>query len=185
MGCGWGFQLELKDERGVVSLSRFKLFKVLLPMEAMRCSLALRDAFVSRANLGIEVGGFEVDGGVESWPWPGRGDSAGGVLRLWLSLARTDRGAPRPMGFLVYLLSVETDVGRSSKDSNSVPSPKLRRFVGLVRVRFPDGEMVSVLVSPKLKRCPSERLERESRENVPVGLKRSLDPSELVRREDL
>lgn len=151
MGWGWGFQLELKEESGVVSLS---LFKFLLPIEAMRCSLALRDAFVSRANLGIEVGGFEVDGGVVSWPWPwlGRGDSAGGVLRLWLSLARTDRGAPRPMGFLVYLLSVETDVGRSSKDSSSVPSPKLRRFVGLVRVRFPDGEMVSVLVSPKLKR---------------------------------
>lgn len=139
MGCG--FQLELKEDRGVGS--RFLVF-----MEAMRCSLALRDALVSRANLGIEVEGFEVDGGVESWP----GDSTGGVLRLWLSFARTDRGAPRPIGVLVYLLSVETDVGRSSKDSNSVPSPKLRRLVGRVRVRLPDGEMVSVLLSPRLNR---------------------------------
>lgn len=169
---GWGFQFEFKEERGVVS--RVREF-----IEAIRCSRALRDALVSRANLGVGFSGLETEGGVD---WVG--DSIGGVIRLWLSRERTDRGAPRPAGFLVNLLSVDAEVGKSSNDSSSVPSPKLRRLVGLVRVRLVVDPVVSVPDSPKLSRRLSGREGRDSRENVLCGLRRSLELSEFVRREE-
>lgn len=169
---GWGFQFEFKEERGVVS--RVREF-----MEAIRCSRALREALVSRANLGVVFSGLETDGGVDRV-----GDSIGGVIRLWLSRERTDRGAPRPAGFFVNLLSVEAEVGRSSNDSSSVPSPKLRRLVGLVKVRFVVDPVVSVPESPRLNRRLSGREGRDSRENVPWGLRRSPELSELVRRDE-
>jgi hypothetical protein len=67
---GCAFQLELKEVNGLES----RLFEF---MEAMRCSLALRDALVSRANLGVESN-LEVEGGVEDCV----GESIGGVTRL-------------------------------------------------------------------------------------------------------
>lgn len=115
---------------------------------------------MSRANRGVDARGLEIEGGVEDKV----GDSPGGVMWLWLSLARTDRGAPRPAGFLVNLLSVETDVGKSSKDSNSVPSPKLRRRVGRVSVRLAVGLVLSVLLSSRLRRKDSGRFDRDNRE---------------------
>ena len=170
--AGWGFQFEVKEERGGVS--RVREFR-----EAIRCSRALREAFVSRAKLGVVFSGLETDGGVVRV-----GDSIGGVIRLWLSRERTDRGAPRPAGVFANLLSVEAEVGRSSNDSNSVPSPKLRRLVGFVRMRFVDDQVVSVPESPRLNRKLSGREGRDSRENVPWGLRTSPELSELVRREE-
>ena len=172
------FQLEfeLNGARGFAS-------RILEFIEAIRCSRAFREALVSRANRGVEWVALDVEGGLEdgggdSW------DSSGGIVRLWLSLVRMDRGAPRPVGFLTNLLSVEADVGRSSNDSNSVPSPKLRRLVGRVSVRLEVDPVFPVFVSPRLRRKGSGRADRDSREIVPGGLRRSPEFPELVRRED-
>lgn len=66
---GWDFQFEVKVERGFGS----RAFE-LIAMDAMRCSLAFLDAFVSRANLGVGLRNLEVDGDVKDWV----GDSSGG-----------------------------------------------------------------------------------------------------------
>ena len=57
---GWVFQFELNVERGFGS----RLLE-LVAMEAMRCSLAFLDAFVSRANLGVGLRNLEVGGDVK------------------------------------------------------------------------------------------------------------------------
>lgn len=172
---GWDFQLELKAERGFGS----RAFE-LIAMDAMRCSLAFLDAFVSRANLGVGLRNLEVDGDVKD----GVGDSScGGSIRLWLSLARTDLGAPRPVGVLTNLLSASTDVDRSSNDSNSVPSPKLRLLAGRVMVRLVELRE-SALGSPNPARNGSLRVGRESRETVPCGLRSPPELSEFVRRDE-
>lgn len=107
-------------------------------VETCRCSLAMRLAAVSRANRGTFNSGLLGVSGVI-----GIGVSAPPlVLRLvvelpiWLcpSLLLRDLGAPRPTGCLMNLLSALADVGRSSKMSSSLPSPKLRRRVGFVMV---------------------------------------------------
>ena len=96
---------------------------------------------------------------------------------------RTDLGAPRPVGVLTNLLSAATDVDKSSNDSSSVPSPKLRRLVGRVRVRFAE-ETESGVDSPKLARKDSFRVDRGSRPKVLCGLSSPLELSEFVRREE-
>ena len=50
-------------------------------------------------------------------------DVVEGLRRERPSLLRSERGAPRPIGTLVNLDSVEADVGKSSNISSSVPSP--------------------------------------------------------------
>lgn len=83
------------------------------------------------------------------------------------------------------LLSAEVDVGKSSKEANSVPSPKLRLLVGRVSVRFAGPPVVaSVQVSSRLRRIWSGRAGRDSREMVPCEPKTSLALSELVRRDE-
>lgn len=66
LDIGWDFQFELKPVRELVS----RAFE-LRAMEAIRCSLAFREALVSWANLGVGLRNFEVDGDVDG---PG-GDS--------------------------------------------------------------------------------------------------------------
>lgn len=65
IGCG--FQLELRLDRELVSRA-FELNSRALELrarEAMRCSLAFRDALVSWANLGVGLRNLEVDGDID------------------------------------------------------------------------------------------------------------------------
>lgn len=88
------------------------------------------------------------------------------------------------MGVLTNLLSAKTDVDRSSNDSNSVPSPKLRLLAGRVIVRFVEEPRESAIVSPTPVRNGSLRVGRESRETVSCGLRSPPELSELVRRDE-
>lgn len=88
------------------------------------------------------------------------------------------------MGVLTNLLSAKTDVDRSSNDSNSVPSPKLRLLVGRVIVRFVEEPREFALVSLNPARNGSLRVGRESREAVLCGLRSPPELSEFVRRDE-
>jgi hypothetical protein len=57
---GGDFQLVLNAERGLGSR-----FLELRAIDAMRCSRAFLEAFVSRANLGVGLRNLEVDGDVK------------------------------------------------------------------------------------------------------------------------
>lgn len=73
LDTGWDFQLELCVERGLVS----RVFE-LRTIEAIRCSLAFREAFVSWANRGVGLRSLDVDGDGKDWV----GDlSDGGSIR--------------------------------------------------------------------------------------------------------
>lgn len=90
--------------------------------EAILCSLAILDALVSLANRGVNVlllGRIDVIGGTGV----SVRDAIDTVVGDSGSRLRTDRGAPCPTGVFTKRLSATADVGRSSKDSNSVPSP--------------------------------------------------------------
>lgn len=105
-------------------------------VEICLCSLAILLAAVSRAKRGTLrsglLGVIGVDGiGVSAPPLVLRLDVEGAKCDC-PSLLLRDLGAPRPIGILVNLLSALAEVGRSSKISSSVPSPKLRRRVGFV-----------------------------------------------------
>ena len=115
----WDFQFALRD--GSELASRF--FKLEF-IEAMRCSLAFLEAFVSLANRGVDTGVFDAATGVGGWVGV---STRGSIVWPWFSLLRSDLGAPRPVGYLTNLLSAEEEVGKSSNDSSSVPSPKFRR----------------------------------------------------------
>lgn len=67
---GWAFQFEL-EERSVFDSRDFKF------REAIRCSLALRLALVSRANRGVGLG-LDAADGVDDCV----GESSGAVMRL-------------------------------------------------------------------------------------------------------
>lgn len=166
--------LELRDVSALSSRFLELMFK-----EAMRCSLAILEAFVSRANLGMESLDLEetccTDGGTGSF--------LAGIVWLRVSLFRRVLGAPRPEGLLINLLSADDEVGRSSNDANSLPSPKFRRRVGRVSVRFPPARKFSGLVSLGFPSKMSERLDRDERDASPWELNVSFKVSEFVRLE--
>lgn len=62
---------------------------------------------------------------------------------VWLAVLRSVRGAVRRLGCLTNLLSLATDVGKSSNRSSSVPSPKLRRLAGRVTVLLAAASLAS------------------------------------------
>lgn len=100
------------------------------------------------------------------------------------SLLRRDFGAPRPIGCLTNLLSMVAEVGRSSKISSSVPSPKFRRRAGFVMVflaaRVNSGGATFRPVGPRpgvSGRCV--RREKDLGTNAPP----SLESPESCRRE--
>lgn len=109
------FQFELRGVSGLFSRS-FEIADI----EAMRCSLAFLDALVSRANRGRDD--CCRDGAFLGCACCGTSDFWGADW-LMLNLFLKDRGAPRPLGCLTNLFSVVADVGKSSKEANSVPSP--------------------------------------------------------------
>lgn len=76
---------------------------------------------VSRAKFGVLVGSA-LTGGVEG---------GGGVWIDW-GRERNTLGAPLPPGSFMNFCSVTLLVGRSSKTSSSLPSPKFRFLLGLV-----------------------------------------------------
>jgi hypothetical protein len=59
LDTGWAFQLELYVDKELVS----RAFE-LITKDAIRCSLAFREAFVSWANRGVGLRNLEVDGDV-------------------------------------------------------------------------------------------------------------------------
>ena len=101
-------------------------------MGARGVPMRAREALVSRAKRGVLGECFRVFWGV-----------AGvlGARRVLRTLAA--RGSPRATGCLVNLDSTDVEVRRSSKASSSVPSPKARRRVGLVRVRLAAASLTS------------------------------------------
>src|SRR5271154_6696404 len=100
-----------------------------------------------------------------------------------MSLLLSDFGAPRPTGCLTNLFSSVAEVGRSSKISSSVPSPKLRRLVGFVIVLFAAAANISggrsLLLLPGVS---GRRL--DSRDIDLGGIGPSFEPSESWRRKD-
>jgi hypothetical protein len=93
-----------------------------------------------------------------------------------MSLLLSDFGAPRPTGCLTNLFSSVAEVGRSSKISSSVPSPKLRRLVGFVIVLFAaDGRSLLLLPGVSGRRLDSRDIDLR-------GIGPSFEPSESWRR---
>ena len=111
--CG-PFQLVLKGARG--ALSRFRVGR---DSEAILCSRAIREALVSLANRGLKELGRE--GALDVMI--GTGVSVRRAIGDCASRFRIDLGGPWPTGVLMNWLSRVADVGRSSNDSSSFPSP--------------------------------------------------------------
>lgn len=149
-------------------------------IEAIRCSLAFLDALVSRANLGVKSLDFEAIPSTGCWGV--RVCVLDGMVWLRFSRLRRERGAPRPEGSLTNRLSAEVDVGKSSNDASSVPSPKLRRRVGRVSVLFVEVTKASGLDSFLVLPKASWRLDRDRRDEA-CELNASLELSEFVRRD--
>lgn len=97
-------------------------------------SLAMRLAAVSLAKRGklsvARDGLFGVAGGI------GVVILSRELKRLGSICVRSEDGGGRELGGLTKRCSFVADVGRSSKSSSSVPSPKLRRREGRVTVRL-------------------------------------------------
>ncbi len=136
----WVLKLVLRALRGPLSRTVGRLgaaWRVAFT-DPIRCSRAILDALVSRANRGVKscFGGLSGVAGVEG------GNSIFADAVLWRlespSLLRicTDLGAPRAIGCLTNFDSVVADVGKSSKTSSSLPSPKALRRMGFVTVRL-------------------------------------------------
>ena len=104
----------LKGARGV--LSRFLVGK---DSEAILCSRAILEALVSLANRGLKELGRE--GALDVII--GTGVSVRRAVGDCASRLRTDFGGPCPTGVLINWLSRVADVGRSSNESSSFPSP--------------------------------------------------------------
>jgi len=106
-----------------------------------RCSRAVREAAVSRAKRGtlvMLVSGFFGERGVrgaELAEVSVRGRLLFDAFLDVLSFVRRLLVLPR-RGCLTNLDSTVAEVGRSSNTSSSEPSPKARRRVGFVSVRF-------------------------------------------------